>query len=416
MPPVVTRLVRPASEISVLNRAYVLVGVADGSFQSFLILYLLQRGLGPAAIGITIAASSATWLVASLGVAYLADHRSRPERLVVVSALSAAMVALGLALPGSAILPAVAAVTLSLVRGPLTLLDPIALSKLRGTNRTDYARIRLRMSAGWAVSVIVTGAIYQAVGYRFIPFIYAPLSVLAAAFIWYSLPSRGPGEGVATATTVEAATKVTKIPVALAVFLVSTFLLGASLAATQNFLLIQINVLGGGAFLVGVAAALQAFTEVPTMGSIHVLSARFSHRALFTIGCAIYVVLFIGWALVTSALLAALLKLFAGMAYALTFVAGVMIANELAPPRLRATSQALVKSVTFGLAPIFGAFGGGVVYGTLGARPMFLLSTVAVGAAGLIALFASRPAPRAESQPRKVEVGAGAPLVVPERP
>jgi hypothetical protein len=63
-----------------------------------------------------------------------------------------------------------------------------------------------------------------------------------------------------------------------------------------------------------------------------------------------------------------------------------MIANDLVPARLRATGQALVKSVLFGAAPIVGAFGGGVVYGSYGARVMFLASTFVVVAAGVIAL------------------------------
>jgi predicted MFS family arabinose efflux permease len=65
-----------------------------------------------------------------------------------------------------------------------------------------------------------------------------------------------------------------------------------------------------------------------------------------------------------------------------------VLADELSPARLRATGQALVKSITFGLAPVAGAFGGGVVYGTLGPRAMFLISTLVVAAAGGIALAA----------------------------
>jgi len=183
-----------------------------------------------------------------------------------------------------------------------------------------------------------------------------------------------------------------RVPVALITFFISCLLLGASLAATQNFLTLQINVLGGGALLIGAAAAFQAMTEVPTMGSIHVLTRFLSHRKLFAIGCGIYLVIFVAWAFTSDALAAALLKLVAGVAFALTLIAAVMITNDLAPSRLRATGQALMKSVLFGVAPILGALGGGVVYQALGARVMFLGATAIVGAAGLIALLV-RPQP-----------------------
>jgi MFS family permease len=72
----------------------------------------------------------------------------------------------------------------------------------------------------------------------------------------------------------------------------------------------------------------------------------------------------------------------------LTYVASVVLADELSPARLRATGQALVKSIMFGLAPVAGSFGGGLIYGTLGPRAMFLISTAVVAAAGIIVLVA----------------------------
>jgi MFS transporter, PPP family, 3-phenylpropionic acid transporter len=181
-------------------------------------------------------------------------------------------------------------------------------------------------------------------------------------------------------------------------FLFACFLLGVSLAATQNFLVLQIDYLGGGALLIGAAAAFQAATEIPTMGYTHVLTRRISHRVLFAVGCTIYLAIFVAWAFADSALVAALLKLVAGVAFALTFVAAVMIANELVPSRLRATGQALIKSVLFGVAPIAGSLGGGLVYGSFGSRAMFLGATVVVAGAGIVAVLAVPAGRRAQER------------------
>ena len=385
----------PDDQIRGLRRAYVLMGVADGTLLPFIPLYLLQRGMSPAAIGLVLAASALAALAGGLGWAYLADRRLSPERLVLTATFVAAAVALLMVVPGSTGVLGLVIVVLTIARSPLALVDPITLRRLRNTSRTDYARIRLRMSAGWAVSVVVAGAAYQTVGMRLIPFLYAPLSVLLGLWIWRQVKSE-PREGT---TAPVPALKVRRVPVALLGFLVGCLLLGVALAATQNFLTVQISVLGGGALIVGAAAAFQALTEIPTMGYTHVLTKRFSHRVLFAAGCAIYLVIFIAWAFVTSAFLAALLKLAVGVAFALTFVAAVMIANDLVPARLRATGQALVKSVLFGAAPIIGAFGGGVIYGSLGPRAMFLASTFVVAGAAVIALVAvpaRKPTPAEE--------------------
>jgi PPP family 3-phenylpropionic acid transporter len=235
--------------------------------------------------------------------------------------------------------------------------------------------------------VTVSGAAYQLISLRLIPFIYAPLTALFGIWVWRALKPAA-REPIVESQAAAARGRLRGIPVALVGFLVSSFLLGASLAATQNFLTLQISFLGGGALLVGAAAAFQALTEIPTMGYTHVLTRYLSHRVLFVIGCGIYVVVFIAWAFVSDALTAALLKLAIGVAFALSYVAAVVITDELSPAHLRATGQALVKSVTFGLAPIAGALGGGLVYGMLGPRPMFLGSTVVMAAAGVIAWIA----------------------------
>lgn len=368
--------------------AFVLVGVADGTMLPFIPLYLFDRGLGAAAIGAVLAGMALVWLVAGLACGYFADRRFRPERIALAGASAAAPLALTLVLTGDGAILALLFVALAFVRSPLTLLDAIALRTLRTKSRTGYARIRLRMSAGWAVSAVASGAAYQVLGLRFIPLIYAPLAAVVALWLWRAVtPESTPASGDAP-NPVGKGVRLGGIPLAMVGFLLSCLLLGISLAATQNFVTLQISILGGGALLVGAAAAFQALTEIPTMGYTHVLTRHLSHSALFALGCAIYLAVFVAWALISSALIVALLKLVIGVAFALTYVAAVTIANDLSPSRLRATGQALIKSVLFGLAPIIGAVGGGLVYGTLGARVMFLASTVVVAAAGAIALVA----------------------------
>lgn len=375
-----------------------LIGVADGSLLPFVPLFLLQRGMSAPVIGAVLAAAALASLAAGLNWAYLADRRLRPERVIVVASIAAALTALLLALTNGAVVLTAVIVVLWLARAPFMLLDPIALRRLRKGRRTDYARIRLRMSAGWAASVTATGGVYQLVSLRLMPFVYAPLTAIFGLWVWRSLVP-APAEASRPQTVAASPAKMTRLPLTLVSFLVSSFLLGAALAATNNFLTLQITFLGGGALLVGAAAAFQALTEIPTMGYTHVLTRYVNHRTLFAIGCGIYVVIFIAWAFVSDAFAAAALKLAVGVAFALTYVAQVVLADELSPARLRATGQALVKSITFGLAPVAGSFGGGIIYGTLGPRAMFLTATVVVAAAGLLAVTAVRaPASHAAAE------------------
>src|SRR5207245_2726857 len=314
-------------DIRGIRRAFVLVGVADGTFLPFIPLYLLERGLGAAAIGAVLAGMALVWLFAGLAWGYLADHRFRPERILLAGTSAAAALALTLVLARDGAVLGLLIVGLTLVRSPLTLLDAIALRKLRTLRRTGYARIRLGMSAGWAVSAVASGAAYYVFGLRLIPFIYAPLTAIVALWVWRAVKPEAMTAD--TATPAVKGVRLGGIPLAMVGFLFSCLLLGISLAATQNFVTLQISVLGGGAFLVGAAAAFQSLTEIPTMGYTHVLTKYLSHPALFALGCAIYLGVFIAWALIPNALVVALLKLAVGVGFALTYVAAVTIANDL---------------------------------------------------------------------------------------
>jgi len=402
----------PDRPIFALNRAYVLLGIADGTLLPFIPLLLLQRGMSAAAIGLVLAAAAAASFVVGLICAYLADRSFSPERMVVFASAGAATAALLLGLPG-VVTVGLVIVALSLVRAPFMLLDPIALKRLRQARRTDYARIRLRTSAGWAASSVASGALLQGFGLRWMPFVYAPLAATFGTWVWRAIKPV-PSETPPASTPL---VKLPRIPLAFGGFLVACFLLGASLAATQNFLVLQIDVLGGGALLIGAAAAFQAFTEIPTMAYIGELTRRFGQRWLFVIGCLIYLAIYIAWALVSDAMTAALLKLVGGVAFALTFVSAVMIANDLVPSRLRATGQTLMKSVLFGVAPILGAVGGGIVFDTFGSRAMFLAASVLVTAAAVTALFVvpspAAPRPRESAKPAP-EVLPGPALPAPE--
>jgi len=379
-------------QIRRVNRAYILVGVAEASFVPFLPIFLLERGFNAATIGVATSAAGLAGFIAAPVWAQLADRGWRAERALVVACAAAAAVVLLLTVPAGPLLAAAALIGLWVARSPLAaLLDSIALHRLGSARTTGYARIRMRMSAGWAVSAIVLGGLVQLTGYWITPFLYAPLIAMFAVWAWRNI-----GDGTVASPRPGPVARgglqqMRQAVAALGGLLLSAFLLGAAFGSTGNYITLQIDVLGGGALIIGAASAFQAFTEVPTMAYMHVLVARFGTRRLYAAGCAIYVAVFVAWAFVTSPLGIALLRLVCGVGFGFIAVGAVVIADELIPAHLRATGQALVKSTMFGLAPIAGTLGGGLVYAALGPQTLFIASAVLAGAAGVAGLAVTRP-------------------------
>jgi PPP family 3-phenylpropionic acid transporter len=189
-------------------------------------------------------------------------------------------------------------------------------------------------------------------------------------------------------------------PLALVGFLVSLLLLNASFTATWNFLTLRIAGLGGGLFLIGVAASLQAFAEIPALAAMPRLMAVLSHRALYVVGCAVYVAVFLAWAVLTDPLAISLIKIVIGVGYALTYVGSVVIVDDLVPGHLRATGQGLGKSM-LAVAPVVGTLGGGLLYGLVSPATMFVAAAAATTAAGALAWLVVRT-PKTDAGPAGV--------------
>jgi len=399
----------PNPQIRRVNRAYILVGVAEASFVPFLPIFLLERGFNAAQIGVVTSAAGLASFIAAPIWAQVADRGWRPERALMFASAAAAAVVLILAVPGSPLVVAAGLIALWIARAPIgSLLDSIALHRLGAARTTGYARIRMRMSAGWAASAILLGGLLQVTGYRLIPFLYSPLIAIFAIWAWRSI---GDGTAPATPRVARPRSGITELRgavVALSGFLASAFLLGIAFGATGNYIALQIDFLGGGAILIGAAAAFQAFTEVPTMAYMHVLVARFGTRRLYALGCAIYVAVFVSWAFVTSPLWIALLRLVCGVGFGFIAVAAVVITDELIPVQLRSTGQALVKSTMFGLAPIVGTLGGGLVYSALGPVTLFIAAGVLAAGAGVVGLTAATRRPVATEAVPLIDVPAEA--------
>ena len=85
------------------------------------------------------------------------------------------------------------------------------------------------------------------------------------------------------------------------------------------------------------------------------------------------------------------MKLEVGLGFGFVYVGSVLTVDRMVDRQWRATGQALAKATSFGLAPIIGAFLGGLVYQRVGPQALFLGSAfLALGAGGIHALFTRR--------------------------
>lgn len=370
---------------------FTLVGLAEASILPFLPIVLQDRGRSPAEIGVVLAVAALAGFVATPLWGHVADGRLGAERTLVVASVLAALVALPLTLAHSYLALTAVVVLVTAARSSMaSLTDAIALEHL-GDDRAQYGNVRLWLSLGWALSACVWGAVLQAGSLDWLPWIYAASALVVA------LAARSIRGGRTIYDPTPRGTRRAMV-VALAPFLLSLLLLFAAFNATFSFVSIRIRDLGGGLFVVGAATALQALAEAPVMRLTPRLNRVLGHRALYVAGSLFFTASFVAWGFLDDPLAIALVKLVAGVGFALVYVGSVLLVDDLVPPALRGTGQGLAKAVSFGLSPILGSLAGGAIYDYAGPRALFLTCAASALVAGS-AVFAIAARNRATRVP-----------------
>jgi PPP family 3-phenylpropionic acid transporter len=176
----------------------------------------------------------------------------------------------------------------------------------------------------------------------------------------------------------------------LPLYLLGVLVFGASTRASWDFVPLRIAAGGGGPLLVGIAAGVSAFVEIPFMRSSRSLLRRFGMRSVFVAGAGVYVAASLGWAVVSAPVAVTAIRIAIGVGFGLTYVTLVVMMGTLVPERLRNTGQTLMQVCGQGLAPILGSLAGGFVYQRIGPTQLFLGSAVGTAVATGIVWIATR--------------------------
>jgi hypothetical protein len=118
----------------------------------------------------------------------------------------------------------------------------------------------------------------------------------------------------------------------LPMYLLGVLVFATSTHAAGDFVPLRIVSGGGDALLVGIAAGVSAFVEIPFMRSSRSLVERFGLRGMFTAGAGVYAAASLGWAAFPDPVAVTAVRIAIGVGFALTSVT-VPWAFGLAPMR-----------------------------------------------------------------------------------
>jgi MFS transporter, PPP family, 3-phenylpropionic acid transporter len=395
-----------------LRWLYGVQGASLGLLLPFLVPLLDDRGLEPAGIGLVLGASGLVSLLSYAMWGALADGPLGRGPSIAVAGLLAAAGGLWITLAGSDPVALTLAVSLAFVGalpwGPIS--DALALGAL-GEESSSYGRLRAWASLGWAVSAISAGVAWGVLGSNIVFGSFALLALAVAGTVAVrgrASAARSEGARTEGARTepdggldaipapspegapapppftggLRASAGMLASPVLL-LFLLGLLVTSVGEHATWRYVGLRILEQGGGAFLVGIAAALPALVEIPIFGGSRRWAGRLGLRLIFVLGALMASLLALLIGLAPEAWMVTVLRTIDGIPYALRYIGMVLIIGALLPRRFHALGQSMAWLVGMGVAPIIGDIVGGLIYDRYGGTAVF------AGAALLISIGAA---------------------------
>jgi PPP family 3-phenylpropionic acid transporter len=366
-------------EVAGLRGAYALLGLMVSAFVPFLTLLLRERGLSPGDIGVVLAVLSLAGVIAAPFWSHVADTRLGTVHTLQLACAAASIFGLALIATGSSLV-AVAAVCafLGAAQAPhAALTDALTLSRLGPGHVHEYGRFRLWQSVGWGVGCIAIGAVLTATDVELALPLYAAGAAAYAVYVsrfGRSRPQPAASTGSRLGSVGDALRTVRHLPM----FLLGVLVFATSQHAAGDFVPLRIVTEGGDAFLVGIAAGVSAFVEIPFMRSSGALVERLGLRGVFAAGAGVYAAASLAWAAFPDPVAVTAVRIAIGVGFALTYVSLVQMTAELVPERLGNTGQGLLQICTWGLAPMIGGAVGGFVYEHVGPPQLFLGSAAGI--------------------------------------
>lgn len=360
---------------------FLLLYAAFGTFFPYFNLYLLERGWSGAAVGTISALGPVVILISQPLWGLVNDRWGSTGRLLAVNGLLVGVLGLGYRYTASFAWLLFLTGLVALLRGPLaTFLDAATLDYL-GQQSDRYGHFRLYGSLGWAVTTAGMGMVADHFGLASIFWGQLLFFVMLAV-----LAQRMPGpRGRLAGASLREQTRTLLAEPALRGLAGALLLIGISFSIAENYFSILLDHSGGSARLIGLAWMGGAFVEILFFYLSPRLLSRWDARLLLMASAVIYSFRFFLFGVLTSPVALALLQLLDGVSFGAFNTAQVLAVNRLAPPALRATSQAAFGVIAFSLGTLLGAPLGGVLLDHLGPAGLFRVDALIAASAAVFA-------------------------------
>lgn len=256
---------------------------------------------------------------------------------------------------------------------PIT--DSLALS-----TGVPYGRLRAFGSVAFGIGSLGYGFLIAELGSSMIFYVYS-LGMVAVAAVAWGIPEResNPMGSVGR----DALRLVTDRDFVL--LFTSAFLVGATLLPGNDFFSVYVRAIGGTDATTGIGWFVLTAVEAFAFAYVFRLTTRYKY--LLVLGAFLYSLKYAVYFFVSSPFVVVASHLVTGVSFAAFYLAGVNLADEVAPDTLSSTAQTLLWSATFGVGAGAGQLAAGSLVDSVGVQSMYGYLAVVAAVGGLVAVL-----------------------------
>ena len=347
---------------------FFIVSAAAAVYRPYLVLYFQSLSLSGAEIGLLVGVAPLVMMVSLPLITGIADRTNRHSFIMGLSLL---VVVLGLVLFPTFktfILLFFLVVLVSIFLSPVFPLANNATMIMLGEQKDLYGRIRVGGTIGFSIAAAVAGILVENFGLK-IAFWSAAVLYLVAFFVNQKLTHQ---EGVGGNLPDRGRVKdLLKNPRFLILLLIG-FAGGISYASNNTYLFPYLKELGAEESIMGLALTIGTIAEIPVLFFVSRFIKRFNSYAVLIFSTVMTSLRFLLLVLASNPTFVLGVQLLHGFTHPLLSVAGVTYADEQAPVGFRATAQGLFNAAMGGIGAAFGGFVGGLLFGRMGGKGMYL--------------------------------------------
>ncbi|OBZ12141.1 maltose permease [Bacillus sp. FJAT-27264] len=381
-----------------LRSFYLFLGLAGGSFGSYLTLLLVHNGLDSSQIGMLMATGTLIAIVIQPMWGIISDRYNQTRLVLILSVAVPAVLAVFYQSEYFFVLLLVytIATIFSSTQAPIADSYAIAAANRVGSS---YGSIRLMLSIGAALGGYLGGRYITAfsVSTIWLPFM---LFNLVAVLIALTLPKQAEENHMMSQSFSQGVRKLLGNRVFL-VFLGGSFLVNQTMAAFGTYFVLAFKTVGGSTSSAGIALFIASVTNVPSMLYASKVIRRLGRERTLLIGALIYV---LRWGIQVAFPYPSVMigvQVLHGLSFGLFYISAVEYVSQITSADMQATGQSVFSMVFSGFAGIVGNLLNGFLLNQGGVMAMNIACMVSSAAGAVLLIYVSRSARRNNNIPAK---------------